>query len=393
MSKVRNNKYQILFYTFSQLGIGVFNYIFQLLLMSKLNQIEYGTFLTWYSFINIFLIAATTAQTYSNFHILNLKQYRSLITGQVLLSFVLLFISQQFQSPTYLSAILIASSLLSGFIYGQMQARFLFVLLGAVTFIAVIMKFVLFYLYHEKSIGGFSDNIEIAVHVIVNSVLVANLFLIIGLFFSKTESEIKTGEKFKISHFYASVLLSAASVVFPQADYLAISGWADKTLVGAFAQLSTVFKIFYFAMMIAFQVLLPFQVQKKSLKLKRFLELKYLIFISILLIVFSFGFGEMLPFVWSQLTQKSFTLNTEIVSLGLFNTLLYCLMYFILQTLITENILLKSLGTFILVCIFPIFNAQWFHFEIATYFKICVFINFIIFIYSFELAKKHINEI
>lgn len=367
-------KYQLLFFTFSQLGVGVLNYLFQLFLMHRLSSAEYGEFLSWYSLTNLFLILAATAQIYSNFYILKWEYRRLILFFGLLASSALLITIGHVENVKLMSLIFVSMSVFNSFFLGQLQAQFAFVALGLLSMLGVLFRFVLIY-------NG-------AIPAITGSILAANICLAAYSLIQKKPLKAAPPPTFQYSTFAASVLLSMAAVTFPQLDFLAMIGTLDKNLLGAFGQLSTIFKVFYFVAMIIFQILLPFQIQNRDLKLSKYFTFKGFAILLIFLMLSSISMGLFLPFIWTKLSNQSFTIEILTVVMGTLATFIYSIIFFILQTFLAKKILRMSLLALITMSLPALLNTYFFHLSLNKYYIFSLSINISVLLALITYAKR-----
>lgn len=364
-------------YSLSQVGLGLLNYIFQLLLISKLNPLEYGQFLSWYSFVGLFLVLGSVFQNYSNFELhdsYRLKKVSLLSLFFVIFIFTIV-IFYPFDDSKILGFLYVVSSTLSGFLFGQLQGRFYFISLSILSLLSIVFRLVVTYSY------SFLFNTNLGLVIISKIILQTHMLslVITGLYvyFKSHHFDVKFiyQEKFLNNEsgtkLFGSFILSLAAVLYPQLDFMSLLNSENKKILGDFAQYSVQIRSFYFLTMIVFQVLLPFQIHK-NLDIRLFLSKKVYLFIYVFLgCIISYLVSVFALKMNPSLQQLSFL----VLFCAVFNIFIYVYFYLNIQTFITFKKYKAASAILILSLTLPMVNYFYFNFEINTYLLYSVILN------------------
>ncbi len=374
-------------FSLSQVLLGVLNYLFQLLLINKLGDVQYGEFLSWYSMIGLFLVLGSVAQNYSNFQLHDSYWIKKISIFSIFFIFsTFLFLKLlNINNINIIGTFYILSSILSGFIFGQLQGRFYFISLAVLSLLSISFR-IAWTLWVDQFIIDKLNLLIIAKIILFthfSALILTNLFAILKnqSFSHVTKESVASQNKYR--SLLGSFLLSSGAVIYPQLDFMTLVNINDKLQLGHFAQFSMQIRSFYFIMMILFQVLLPFQIHNK-LSLNKILSEKkysyyYLLVIYICTLVLTFLIYK-LAFISNEIIKYKITF------FAILNLFFYVYFFIKIQTFVSLKKIKKAVGLLILTLLLPFVNYFFLNLNIEIFYLNSFFFNQLIF---FGTAHNH----
>jgi hypothetical protein len=238
------------FFIFSQVLAGIFNYGFQIYASRVMGVVDFGQWSQWLASFSVACFFGVWLQSLSVisgfYHWVGLRRFRFFLAALTILFVVFFFLRQL----GLLSAIGWGASLLSGVLTGYCLRVQSLRLIAIVSLFAAVSKFLWVFVESTK------ESFYVA---ILFAPIVSSLIYLLGIKSSAKDGAVSKGE---ISNqvVMASLALAFFSTWAPQVDLLLLHNILSNEEYGLFAKVALLSKGFFFGFQILAQMLLAHQV-------------------------------------------------------------------------------------------------------------------------------------